>query len=335
MSWIPVTEYCDPDGGFGYLFGRAGDPIQRDRPAIAIDRSDWGDPDYMFLSFVGGSRPGQKCRRTPESRSISAPSSPRPARGHRLRPGASVAATPAPLGVQARTSQPAEHDRAAPARARDPVEGRRGSAQTGRRVRPLRPVHVHDRRRLGRIDTPARGRYSMGRLAQRADPRSRWACAIGTRRRSCSSRSHRRNRRASSATRTPSPSRSTADLRTTASTRRSVDGRPRPTARRAPRRGVPTLATPVRRRGGMLRAAATHRGGVVAMAVGGVVRFLTRSSNRCAARPSAAHRRQRLIPSTHGPKFRPRERAIFTHWDTEVAKFLAGLVKPLLGKRDV
>ena len=29
------------------------------RPALAIDRSDWDDPDYMFLAFVGGDRPGR------------------------------------------------------------------------------------------------------------------------------------------------------------------------------------------------------------------------------------------------------------------------------------
>jgi len=65
LSWIPVTEYGDPEGGFGYLFGRAGAAIQRYRPAIAIDRSDWDDPDYMFLAFVGGNRPGGECTEEP------------------------------------------------------------------------------------------------------------------------------------------------------------------------------------------------------------------------------------------------------------------------------
>ena len=53
-----MTEYGDPDGGFGYLFGQAGTTSFAYRPALAIDRSDRDDPDYMFLAFVGGNRPG-------------------------------------------------------------------------------------------------------------------------------------------------------------------------------------------------------------------------------------------------------------------------------------
>jgi hypothetical protein len=64
VSWVPVTEYGDPDGAFGYLFGvRWGTPAYR--PALAIDRSDWDDPDYMFLAFVGGDRPGRGCQDEP------------------------------------------------------------------------------------------------------------------------------------------------------------------------------------------------------------------------------------------------------------------------------
>jgi hypothetical protein len=59
ISWVPVTEYGDPDGAFGYVFGNAF------RPALAIDRSDWDDPDYMFLAFVGGDRPGGECQNEP------------------------------------------------------------------------------------------------------------------------------------------------------------------------------------------------------------------------------------------------------------------------------
>ena len=62
---MPVTEYGDPDGGFGYLFGRAGTTSFAYRPALAIDRSDRDDPDYMFLAFVGGDRPGGTCRNEP------------------------------------------------------------------------------------------------------------------------------------------------------------------------------------------------------------------------------------------------------------------------------
>lgn len=65
VSWVPVTEYGDPGGGFGYAFGRPGTDAFRWRPALAIDRSDWDDPDYMFLAFVGGDRPGGKCQDEP------------------------------------------------------------------------------------------------------------------------------------------------------------------------------------------------------------------------------------------------------------------------------
>ncbi len=48
LSWIPVTEYGDPEGRFGYLYqGNGGESGYR--PALAIDRSEWDDPDYMFL----------------------------------------------------------------------------------------------------------------------------------------------------------------------------------------------------------------------------------------------------------------------------------------------
>jgi hypothetical protein len=48
LSWIPVTEYGDPERRFGYIYrGRGGEPGYR--PALAIDRSEWDDPDYMFL----------------------------------------------------------------------------------------------------------------------------------------------------------------------------------------------------------------------------------------------------------------------------------------------
>jgi hypothetical protein len=65
VSWVPVTEYGDPDGKFGYLFGARGAVEPRYKPALAIDRSDWDDPDYMFLAFVGGDRPGRGCQDEP------------------------------------------------------------------------------------------------------------------------------------------------------------------------------------------------------------------------------------------------------------------------------
>jgi hypothetical protein len=65
VSWVPVTEYGDPDGKFGYLFDPRGAPALGYRPALAIDRSDWDDPDYMFLALVGGDRPGRTCQDEP------------------------------------------------------------------------------------------------------------------------------------------------------------------------------------------------------------------------------------------------------------------------------
>ncbi len=65
VSWVPVTEYGDPDGHFGYLFGPLGGQPTSYRPALAIDRSEWDDPDYMVLAFVGDDRPGRTCQNEP------------------------------------------------------------------------------------------------------------------------------------------------------------------------------------------------------------------------------------------------------------------------------
>lgn len=57
-SWVPVTEYGDPAGGFGYLYKKRGsEPTYR--PALAIDISEWDDPDYMFLASDCGDEPGE------------------------------------------------------------------------------------------------------------------------------------------------------------------------------------------------------------------------------------------------------------------------------------
>jgi hypothetical protein len=64
VSWIPVTELGDPDQKFGYLFGSKSSPAGY-RAALHIDRSDWDDPDYMFLALVGGDRPGRTCQDEP------------------------------------------------------------------------------------------------------------------------------------------------------------------------------------------------------------------------------------------------------------------------------
>ena len=65
VSWVPVTQYGDEDRRFGYLFGSRLASTPEYRPALAIDRSDWDDPDYMFLAFVGGDRPGRTCQDEP------------------------------------------------------------------------------------------------------------------------------------------------------------------------------------------------------------------------------------------------------------------------------
>jgi hypothetical protein len=64
VSWVPVTEMGDPDQKFGYLYGPQGGPAGY-RAGLHIDRSDWDDPDYMFLALVGGDRPGRTCQDEP------------------------------------------------------------------------------------------------------------------------------------------------------------------------------------------------------------------------------------------------------------------------------
>ena len=63
VSWVPVTELGDPDGKYGYDF--SGAAALGYRTALTIDRSDWDDPDYMFLALVGGDRPGGTCQDEP------------------------------------------------------------------------------------------------------------------------------------------------------------------------------------------------------------------------------------------------------------------------------
>jgi hypothetical protein len=65
VSWVPLTELGDPDGKFGYAFSGSGVPALAYRTALTIDRSDWDDPDYMFLALVGGDRPGGTCQDEP------------------------------------------------------------------------------------------------------------------------------------------------------------------------------------------------------------------------------------------------------------------------------
>jgi hypothetical protein len=61
---VPVTEYGDPDGEFGFVFHDR-DGSRTHRSAIAIDRSPWDDPDHFLLAFVDGDRPGGECHQEP------------------------------------------------------------------------------------------------------------------------------------------------------------------------------------------------------------------------------------------------------------------------------
>lgn len=67
LTAVPVTEYGDPDGRYGFLFN---DPQDRTylRAAIAIDTSPWDDPDYLLLAFAGNDDPegpGNECGTDP------------------------------------------------------------------------------------------------------------------------------------------------------------------------------------------------------------------------------------------------------------------------------
>ena len=88
LSWVPVTEYGDPEGMYGFAFGGEEGDLGY-RPALAVDISEWDDPDYEFLAFIGRDRPfvRREC-------------------GHE--PGESVDRLPHPTSVRARA---APHDR--------------------------------------------------------------------------------------------------------------------------------------------------------------------------------------------------------------------------------
>ena len=97
LSWVPVTEYGDPDGGFGYLFGSEGE-VPGYRVAITIDVSEWDDPDYMFLGFERGDLPSYgsiRRRGGDETPGAPAPTGPS-ARECGGEPGESVDKAPAP-----------------------------------------------------------------------------------------------------------------------------------------------------------------------------------------------------------------------------------------------
>ena len=55
LTMVGITEYGDPDGGFGYRFVTP--EGSGSLPALAVDISEWDDPDYFFLTFKGRDRP--------------------------------------------------------------------------------------------------------------------------------------------------------------------------------------------------------------------------------------------------------------------------------------
>ena len=56
LSWLPVTEYGDLSQDLGFLFDTI-DGTGVHVPALDIDGSEWDDPDYEFLAFLGRDRP--------------------------------------------------------------------------------------------------------------------------------------------------------------------------------------------------------------------------------------------------------------------------------------
>jgi hypothetical protein len=62
LSWLPVTEYGHADQNLGYLVddpdaGPTTDVPDRYLPALDVDTSEWDDPDYEVLAFLGRDRP--------------------------------------------------------------------------------------------------------------------------------------------------------------------------------------------------------------------------------------------------------------------------------------
>jgi hypothetical protein len=62
LTMVGLTEYGDPGSGFGYRFDMASGISFM--PALAVDISEWDDPDYFFLAFKGRNRPfvRRECR---------------------------------------------------------------------------------------------------------------------------------------------------------------------------------------------------------------------------------------------------------------------------------
>lgn len=59
LSWLPVTELGHEDQNLGFRFDHPGGPAgpQQHVAAVDIDTSEWDDPDYELLAFLGRDRP--------------------------------------------------------------------------------------------------------------------------------------------------------------------------------------------------------------------------------------------------------------------------------------
>ncbi len=59
LSWLPVTELGHEDQNLGFRFDQPGGPAepQQHVAAVDIDASEWDDPDYNLLAFLGRDRP--------------------------------------------------------------------------------------------------------------------------------------------------------------------------------------------------------------------------------------------------------------------------------------
>ena len=65
LTWVGVTEYGDPDGKYGFMYDRPGG--RGYMPGLALDVSEWDDPDYTLLAFAGRDRPftARDCKNEP------------------------------------------------------------------------------------------------------------------------------------------------------------------------------------------------------------------------------------------------------------------------------
>jgi hypothetical protein len=78
LTWVPVTEMGDREQDLGYL-RRVGMPQRTSHDtAIAIDGSEWDDPDYQLAAFAGRDRPSGpgECDTDPGEEGFQLPSRP-------------------------------------------------------------------------------------------------------------------------------------------------------------------------------------------------------------------------------------------------------------------